>query len=1051
MSAVQPRPHQRAAVDALVDAFSRTDRAQLHLPCGTGKTLVGLWTAQRLSAQTVAVFVPSIALAAQTVSAWASAGVTELRTLVVCSDPTSTTHVQEVGDDGIDPFLGDPAWQGRVTTDATAVARFLTAAAGRAELSVVVSTYHSSPVVAQALLMADVASIDLAIADEAHHLAGSPDERFATVLDRRRLPVRYRLFQTATPRVYADAWSGSADLDVWGAGPDRLVSMDDIASFGPVAYTMSTRTAIDDGLLAPYRVVIGQAGHITRASTAQALKPAGVLEALLSSIDQFECRRILTFHSRVADAHAFAESVNSVAPANGRQQIRGYAVDGSMSSAARQEVLAHLDDENAVTVVSSARCLGEGVDLPAVDAVVFAAPRTSTISIVQAVGRVLRTAPGKDLGTVIIPVLVPADGDDQDEVAATAYRHVWRVLRAMRAHDEQLATDLDAARLRHAVASATNTRDDAVMPDWLHILAADSSRPQIATRLLSRTSSQWEHNYGLLQRLVAERGSAAHLTVTTTLAGVALGQWVMQQRIYHADHVLDPERARRLESVRGWRWSSAAAADLRTADALDELLAGRSIDTLPEGLRAHRDGLNRPLHLWVAGQIRRYARGDVDPELVSRLEQLPGWRWQPYPDADAQMVQAFVEFVEWEHHTDVPIDYVTECRLRLGAWLTYQRRRKATRSIDPFVEAALEEASPTGIKGEREFAWKHFETLWGLNFLLCQRFAETHTSLAAMPVAHTEQFAGTDLCCYTWLTRQRYLHKRGDLSEEQAAALCALPGFLRTDDREEPPVDRVAEHGTWKGFSQGCRCNQCLPAGRRGHRDYKRAAAEEARAAVGWVNCHDVVDHLEEIEQQAHARDVRDRVTPGAIGAAARMSRTVVGSIRAGRATQCLPRHRAALLAITLDDVLAVWNVAGSRGRRTIGGRSGRSVDAKPLLRKVKKLRAAGWSDILISAAMGYSRHGLPFTAESANDLHLEALDAVLEEYGPDLVPPVEPGNSSRSTFSTTASPPAAPAAALRFAENLVAQGYNMQQAARLAEIDSRALQLLLEADPPAA
>ena len=106
----------------------------------------------------------------------------------------------------------------------------------------------------------------------------------------------------------------------------------------------------------------------------------------------------------------------------------------------RDEALASLRQivPDQLSLVASARCLAEGVNLPAVDAVMFADPKTSEVDIIQAVGRVLRTSPGKTIGTVLVPVVVPTGVDDDSAMSVAAYAHVWKVLRALRGMDPQL-------------------------------------------------------------------------------------------------------------------------------------------------------------------------------------------------------------------------------------------------------------------------------------------------------------------------------------------------------------------------------------------------------------------------------------------------------------------------------------------------------------------------------------------------------------------------------------------------------------------------------------
>lgn len=224
-----PRDHQVEALSALDWALQGQDRAQLVMACGTGKTLVGRWYAERVGAAVAVVVVPSLSLVAQTLREWRSGGGWPFQALITCSDPSTADGVSERADgDGQD--VSESFWtrlRARVTTDAAVVAARLSGHSALQPL-VIFSTYHSLHVVAEAARSAQVA-VDIVIADEAHTLAGQSREDFRVALDE-RLPAKRRVFMTATPVV-------SSNGDVTQEDSASL-SMDDAARFGPVAYRL---------------------------------------------------------------------------------------------------------------------------------------------------------------------------------------------------------------------------------------------------------------------------------------------------------------------------------------------------------------------------------------------------------------------------------------------------------------------------------------------------------------------------------------------------------------------------------------------------------------------------------------------------------------------------------------------------------------------------------------------------------------------------------------------------------------------------------------------
>jgi predicted helicase len=231
--------YQGEARDDVVEGFHHSDRGQLIMACGTGKTLTAVFINERLRAECTLVLVPSLSLLAQTLREWTANATVPFQFLPVCSDATVSDHdaaVENTSD------LGFP-----VTTDPVEIAEFLRQPSRR----VVISTYQSSPEVAKAFTLGGVPEFDLAIADEAHRCAGPVSSDFATILDSQAIPARRRLFMTATPRRFTGrVVREAAQVDF------EVASMDNEAVFGPVFHRLGFANAIDRGLLTDYQVVV---------------------------------------------------------------------------------------------------------------------------------------------------------------------------------------------------------------------------------------------------------------------------------------------------------------------------------------------------------------------------------------------------------------------------------------------------------------------------------------------------------------------------------------------------------------------------------------------------------------------------------------------------------------------------------------------------------------------------------------------------------------------------------------------------------------------------
>jgi hypothetical protein len=353
------------------------------------------------------------------------------------------------------------------TTDATKIGEFL--AKRRSRPALVISTYQSCDRVAKGQAKAKK-RFDLTICDEAHRLVGHVDSHFATVLDDRRIRSRRRLFMTATPRYFTQrAKDRGAEQDI------ELVSMDDENLFGPEFHVLSFHDAITakpEPLLTDYQVVvIGVTSAEAKAWVADAklVRTQGGLETdartlaaqigLAKAVKGYDLQRMITFHRTIRRAVRFVDDtardslpavIEQLRPAS-RPSGRLWArhISGDTPASKRASLLKELASlpSGVRGLISNCACLGEGVDVPALDGVAFIDPKGSVVDIIQAVGRVIRKADDKKVGTIVIPVFVDESEDADHALDNSAFQPVWQVLKALRAHDRRLADELDNLRI----------------------------------------------------------------------------------------------------------------------------------------------------------------------------------------------------------------------------------------------------------------------------------------------------------------------------------------------------------------------------------------------------------------------------------------------------------------------------------------------------------------------------------------------------------------------------------------------------------------------------
>ena len=467
------RPHQREAVDAVLTGLADAGtRGKLVMACGTGKTFTSLRIAEDLIGvgQSVLYLVPSLGLMSQTVREWAADATVPMRMFAVCSD-VQVGRRRRRDDDLIDMDVLDLAFP--ATTDAAQLTARVGANAPD-EMTIVFATYHSLPVIACSQREHGLADFDLAICDEAHRTAGAiitgeEQSHFVQIHDDDTVRTKRRLYMTGTPKVYAESARNRA-----GALSATLCSMEDEELYGPVLYEIGFGAAVEQDLLSDYKVLVltvpeDAAAHVARQTMAQtklklddAAKLVGCWRALakadteeFSKDDRTPMRRAIAYcHSidtsklvqdlfgQIGNEYSKStrEDDGTVLP---EYEVKARHIDGTFNASARNECLTWLQtatkDQDGCRVLTNARCLAEGVDVPALDAILFMHPRKSQIEVVQAVGRVMRKAAGKRMGYVVLPVVIPA-GTDPPQTALNSnkpFRVVWQVLNAIRSHDER--------------------------------------------------------------------------------------------------------------------------------------------------------------------------------------------------------------------------------------------------------------------------------------------------------------------------------------------------------------------------------------------------------------------------------------------------------------------------------------------------------------------------------------------------------------------------------------------------------------------------------------
>ena len=477
-----PRPHQVPAIDSVVKGFETVDRGKLIMAPGTGKTYTSMAIAEELAKKKDGIFkvlylVPSIQLLSQTLRGWTADTNFNMDAIAVCSDRKVTK--QDSNNEFEDITVADIGYP--ATTSAEKLLEYqerIEKNQEKGDFLTVFSTYQSIDVIIEAQKNGFY-EFDLVVCDEAHRTTGATefgkeDSSFTKVHYDENIKTAKRLYQTATPRVYGDAAKQKAEeMSV------IIADMDDTELYGEEFYRIGFGDAIRKGILTDYKVMVLAVDEEMVARRFQQMlankdselefdditKIIGCWNGLVrrkSDSDEAlgaPMKRAIAFTGTIRESklikdmfsHVVDQYLNQDPDDEHQYNIEIDHADGSMNALEKNKKISWLKDDvpnNTCRILSNARFLTEGVDVPDLDAIMFLKPRKSKIDIAQAVGRVMRKADGKDYGYVILPIGVPA-GSDANSVLDNneKYRVVWEVLNALRSLDERFDATINKLEL----------------------------------------------------------------------------------------------------------------------------------------------------------------------------------------------------------------------------------------------------------------------------------------------------------------------------------------------------------------------------------------------------------------------------------------------------------------------------------------------------------------------------------------------------------------------------------------------------------------------------
>lgn len=615
LTKAQPRNYQTEIINEVCTKFKDRSRGQLILPCGTGKTLVSLWIKEALNSKVTLVVLPSLALLRQTKHEWSKNQNMWQHYLCVCSEQnidiekdSIVVHEYELGT--------------HVTTNPEDVHEFLSNYSEQG--CIIYSTYQSLKVISEAIANTDII-FELIISDEAHKTTGSKTTIFGLIHDNVKIPAKRRLYMTATPRILSKNMKTRLGDDL-----EYIADMSNPEIYGHEFYRMSFKTAIEQNILVDYKLlVIGVNNQDikNKISNGRLVDTDTTIEdyahnvALSNTMVKYNATHAITFHTTVKRASDFSRRHKKISKLN---NIYIDHVSGKQPTNERAQILTKFKD-CYLGVLSNARCLTEGVDVPSIDLVYFSDTKESKVDIVQAVGRALRQSKEKQKthGYIVVPIFFsPKDGVEKT-VECGAFKNLINIVKALCDQDERLQDEINNIRFNKINSNNTahlnidignNNINDLIILEGFE----EELRKSLFDEIIYKTSSNWDLKFNELCTYLHHNNNEYpendhHLYL-----------WVSAQRSRKSQGLLSLDRVHKLENI-NFIWN---VTDLKWLQNYDELNEWVKIHQLNKTLytkwpaQRSKNEQEKKLAIWMMARKSDYKNNRLPEEQIELLQRI---------------------------------------------------------------------------------------------------------------------------------------------------------------------------------------------------------------------------------------------------------------------------------------------------------------------------------------------------------------------------------------------------------------------------------------------
>ena len=566
----------------------------------------------------------------------------------------------------------------------------------------------------------------------------------------------------------------------------EVSGMDNESLFGSVFHTLNFASAINNKpqLLTDYQVVIVGVDQpmiaqwikdreLVRTSKGEATnaKDLAAQLGLIKAIKDYDLNRLISFHSRVKNARSFSVEIqHAIDIVDHEYRPKGHVwsdyVSGEMTTRSRNTKLKQLKELSncQIGILSNARCLSEGVDVPSLDGVAFIDPKSSQVDIIQAVGRAIRLSDHKTIGTIVLPVFIEQDDNEIESIESSNFKPIWDVINALRSHDEELSLELDQLRTQMGSEGIREVRDisDKIIFDIPETVGASFSR-SLKTKIVEKTSASWDFMFGLLKKHISVYGNSLP-SGKDKFEGYNLEGWVSKQRVYKKQNELSIDRIQKLESLKEWFW-----------DALeyqwDEWLKDIKVYIEKYGSKLpSSSSITNKKDKYLIRRIqtirKTYRENKLSIKKIKQAETIKGWSWDPVQDSWNELIQRIKAYIAEHKNSHISSTHKTSDGYTLGNRINSLRNKYKKNKLDTEKISELE-----SIEG---WTWDQDAESWDEFVFNLKKYQKINKGNALIvPVSH--QIDGYPLGKKISFYRKKY--RKNFLANKQIKEIESLHGW----------------------------------------------------------------------------------------------------------------------------------------------------------------------------------------------------------------------------------------------------------------------------------